>query len=101
MDELQIEIINKIDNLEEVKQIRKLTKKLNTNEEYLSLMKEFEENQINYVKNNELKEKIIELRKKLFNIDDLRKYLSIETNLRLFSNKISNIISDIVNDKNC
>lgn len=101
MNELQDEIINKIDNLQEVKRIRKLVEKLNSNEEYLSLMKEFEENQIYYARNNILKEKIVELRKKLFDIDDLKEYLSLETNLRLFSNRISNIISDIVNDKNC
>lgn len=101
MNELQDEIIDKIENLDEVKKIRDLIEKLNTNDEYISLMKDFEKNQINYVKDNTLKEKIIELRKKLFEIEDLKEYLSIETNLRLFSNQISNIISSIVNDKNC
>ena len=64
-------------------------------------MKEFEKNQVNYVKDNVLKEKIIELRKKLFEIEELKEYLSIESNLRLFSNQISNIISSIVNERNC
>lgn len=101
MNELQDEIIEKIDNLEEVKKIKELIEKLNNNKEYISLMNEFEKNQINYVKDNILREKIIELRKKLFEIDELKEYLSKESNLRLFSNQISNIISSIVNDKNC
>lgn len=101
MYELQDEIINKIDNLDEVKKIKELTGKLNSNDEYLSLMKEFEKNEVNYVKDNILKEKIIELRKKLFEIDELKEYLMVETNLRLFSNKISDIISNIANDKKC
>lgn len=101
MNELQDEIINKIDNLDEVKKLKELIQKLNNNDEYIYLMKEFEKNQVNYVKDNVLKEKIIELRKKLFEIEELKEYLSIESNLRLFSNQISNIISSIVNEKNC
>lgn len=101
MNELQDEIINKIDNLYEVKKLKELIQKLNNNDEYIHLMKEFEKNQVNYVKDNVLKEKIIELRKKLFEIEELKEYLSIESNLRLFSNQISNIISSIVNEKNC
>ncbi len=101
MNELQDEIINKIDNLDEVKKLKELIQKLNNNDEYIHLMKEFEKNQVNYVKDNVLKEKIIELRKKLFEIEELKEYLSIESNLRLFSNQISNIISSIVNEKNC
>lgn len=101
MNELQDEIINKIDNLDEVKKLKELIQKLNNNDEYIYLMKEFEKNQVNYVKDNVLKEKIIELRKKLFEIEELKEYLSIESNLRLFSNQISNIISSIVNERNC
>ena len=101
MNELQDEIINKIDNLDEVKKLKELIQKLNNNDEYIYLMKEFEKNQVNYVKDKVLKEKIIELRKKLFEIEELKEYLSIESNLRLFSNQISNIISSIVNERNC
>ena len=101
MNELQDEIINKIDNLDEVKKLKELIQKLNNNDEYIYLMKEFEKNQVNYVKDNVLKEKIIELMKKLFEIEELKEYLSIESNLRLFSNQISNIISSIVNERNC
>ena len=58
MNELQDEIINKIDNLDEVKKLKELIQKLNNNDEYIYLMKEFEKNQVNYVKDNVLKEKI-------------------------------------------
>ena len=38
MNELQDEIINKIDNLDEVKKLKELIQKLNNNDEYLSLI---------------------------------------------------------------
>ncbi len=101
MNELQNEIINKIDNLEEIKQLKELIKKLNSNEEYISLMKEFEKNQKKYINDNIIRDKVIELRKKLFQIDELKQYVTNLTTIRLFSNKISNIISSIVDYKNC
>ena len=39
MNELQDEIINKIDNLDEVKKLKELIQKLNNNDEYIYLMK--------------------------------------------------------------
>ena len=39
MNELQDEIINKIDNLYEVKKLKELIQKLNNNDEYIHLMK--------------------------------------------------------------
>lgn len=101
MIEKQNEIINDIDNLEEIKKIKELKEKLNNNKEYLSLLEEFNKNKRNYEKENTLNEEIIKLRNKLFEIDELKEYLSIQTNIRLLLVQINNIIKSIVNDKNC
>ena len=47
------------------------------------------------------KELEINLRKKLFEIDGVKEYLSIENDIRLLSRKISNSISSIVNTEKC
>lgn len=101
MNELQDKIIYKIDNLEEVKRTKELINKINLNEEYLKLMKEFEKKELEYIKKDILKEKVIELRKRLFAIDDLKEYLKLQNELRLFSGKISNVITSVVDDKKC
>ena len=101
MIEKQNEIINDIDDLEEIKKIKELKEKLHHNKEYLSLLEEFNKNKRNYEKENTLNEEIIKLRNKLFEIDELKEYLSIQTNIRLLLVQINNIIKSIVNDKNC
>lgn len=95
MIEKQKEIINRIDNSKEIKRFKELEKQIKNNKEYISLMEEF--NKIN----NPSNEEIIELRKKLFEIDGVKEYLSIEKEIRLFSKKTSNIISSIVDNEHC
>lgn len=101
MIEKQNEIINDIDNLEEVKRIKELKEKINNNKEYLSLLEEFNKNKKIYEKENTLNEEITKLRSKLFEIEELKEYLNIQTNIRLLLVQINNIIKSIVNDKNC
>lgn len=91
----QKDIINKLDNSEEIKRFKELEKEIKNNKEYNSLMDEF--NKID----NPSNEDIIELRKKLFLIDGVKEYLSLENDIRLLSKKTSNIISSIVDDENC
>lgn len=91
----QKDIINKLDNSEEIKKIKELEKEIKNNKEYNSLMDEF--NKID----NPSNEDIIELRKKLFLIDGVKEYLSLENDIRLLSKKTSNIISSIVDDESC
>ena len=91
----QKDIINKLDNSEEIKRFKKLEKEIKNNKEYNSLMDEF--NKID----NPSNEDIIELRKKLFLIDGVKEYLSLENDIRLLSKKTSNIISSIVDDESC
>ena len=96
MIEKQEEIINMIENLDDVNRFKDFKEKLNNNKTYLSLMKEFEDNKDKYEKNGILKEKTIEIRKKIFEIEELKEFLNISNNMRLLSIRISNIISDIV-----
>ena len=95
MKEKQQEIINKIDNSEEIKRFKELEKQIKNNKEYNSLMNEF--NKID----NPSNEEIIELRKKLFQIEGVKEYLELEKEIRLFSKKTSNIMSSIVDNEHC
>ena len=89
-------ILEKLDNTSEIKKLKELSKKLNNNEEYNYLMNEFINNKDNYIKDNTYNEKLIDLRKKLFNINELNEYLKIQNELRLLFTNINNIIFDIV-----
>ena len=89
------EIINKIDNSKEIKRFKELEKQIKNNKEYISLMNEFNK------QDNPSNEEIIKLRKKLFEIDGVKEYLSLENEIRLFSKKTSNIISSIVDNEHC
>jgi len=88
-------IINKIDNSDEIKRFKELEKQIKNNEEYISLMDDFNK------KENPSNEEIIELRKKLFKIEGVEEYLSLEKEIRLFSKETSKIISSIVDNESC
>ena len=89
------EIIKKMDNSKEIKRFKELEKSIKNNKEYISLMDNFNS------KKNPSNEEIIELRKKLFLIDGVKEYLSLEQEIRLLSKKTSNIISSIVDNEHC
>ena len=93
MKEMTKEILEKLDDTEEIKQMKELRDKLNKNEEYLSLIDTFLKN---YIKDNKLDDEILNLRKKLFNIDELKEFLKIQNNLRLLSININNIILSVL-----
>ena len=94
-EEVQI-IIDKLDSTEEITRLKELNKILNSNEEYLSLMKEFINNKETYIQNNTFDEELLNLRKKLFSIPELKEYLSIQTDLRLLFTKINNIVLSVL-----
>lgn len=96
MKEETAKIIDKLDNTDEIKRLKELNEILNSNEEYLSLMKEFTSNKDQYIKNNTFDEEVLLLRKKLFSIPELKEYLSIQNNLRLVFTKINNIILSVI-----
>ena len=56
----------------------------------------FLKNKKNYIKDNKLDDEILNLRKKLFNIDELKEFLKIQNNLRLLSININNIILSVL-----
>jgi len=91
----QKDIINKLDNTEEIKRFKELEKQIKNNKEYILLLEEF--NKID----NPSNEQIIEYRKKLFEIEGVKEYLSLEKDIRLFSKKISNVISSVIDKENC
>ena len=64
-------IKEKLDNTKEIKRLKELNNLLNHNEEYISLMSEFENNKEDYIKNNTYNEELVNLRKKLFSINEL------------------------------
>ena len=96
MKEKTKEILEKLDNTKEIKRIKELNIKLNNNEEYISLMKTFEDNKESYIENNTYNEELIILRKKLFSIDELNEYLKLQNELRLLFTKINNEILSII-----
>jgi len=95
VNDRQKRIINKIDNSDEIKRFKELEKQIKNNEEYISLMDDFNK------KENPSNEEIIELRKKLFKIEGVEEYLSLEKEIRLFSKETSKIISSIVDNESC
>ena len=96
--EKEKELINIIDNSIEVKRLKELEKRILDNEEYNRLVNEFNNNKDSYEKEGILNNKIIELRKELFKIDDVKEYSILEGKIRLFSGKVSKIISSIIEE---
>ena len=78
-----------------MKRFKELEESIKNNKEYITLMNEFNK------QDNPSNEEIIELRKKLFQIDGVKEYLELEKEIRLFSKKTSNIIASIVDNEKC
>lgn len=93
--EKQREILKELDNSNEIKRFKELERQIKDNTEYIRLMDDFDKI------DNPSNEDIINLRKKLFLIDGVKEYLSLENEIRLFSKKISDIISSIVDNDHC
>lgn len=97
----QEEIINDLSNLNEIKKFKELEKSIKNNPKYNELISDFERNKSRYDEEGILNKEVINLRKKLFEIDEVKEYAKLETDIRLLSRKISDIISSIVNTENC
>lgn len=101
IEEKQKDIINKIDNSKEIIRFKDLENFIKNNEKYKELISNFEKNKEKYEKKNTLNSEIINLRKELFEIDEIKEYAKLENDIRLLSKKISDIISSTVNSENC
>lgn len=94
IEEKQKKIIEKINNLIEVKRIKELKVKLKTNKKYNELLEELNLNIDN-------PKKVIELKRKLLSIEDFNEYIKLHNSLRLEFMKINSIITSIVNTHKC
>lgn len=94
IEEKQKEIINEIDNSDEIKRFKELEEEIKNNDKYKRIISEFK-------KENITNEEIIRLRKELFEIDGVKEYAKLETQIRLFSKEISDIISSVVDKEKC
>lgn len=101
IEEKQKDIINKIDNSKEVIRFKELEKFIKNNKKYKELISNFEKNKEEYEKKNILNSEIINLRKELFEINEIKEYAKLENDIRLLSKRISDIISSTVNSENC
>ena len=101
IEEKQNEIISTLSSSDEIKRFKELESVIINSDKYKKLIKEFDNNKDEYEKNNILNNKIIELRKELFSIEEVKEYAKIESDIRLLSKKISNIISSVVDSENC
>lgn len=101
IEEKQKDILKELDNSYEIKRFKELEKIIKNNTKYQNLIDEFELNKNEYIKKNILNEETIKLRKKLFEIDEIKEYAKLETDIRLFSKRVSDIISSVVDKEKC
>ncbi len=101
IEEKQNEIISTLSSSDEIKRFKELESIIINSDKYKELIKEFDNNKDEYERNNILNNKIIELRKELFSIEEVKEYAKIESDIRLLSKKISSIISSVVDSENC
>ncbi|MBO6195664.1 MAG: YlbF family regulator [Bacilli bacterium] len=101
IEEKQNKIINDLKELDEVKRFKELELKIKSNEKYKKLISNFDKNKEKYEKEGILNKEIINLRKELFSMDEVKEYAKLENNIRLLSKRISDIISSIVDTENC
>ncbi len=101
IEEKQNKIIDDLRKLDEVKRLKELESIIKNNDEYQKLISDFEKNKDRYEKENILNRETINLRKKLFSIEEVKEYAKLENDIRLLSKRISNIISSIVDTENC
>jgi RNA processing factor Prp31 len=86
-------LIKEIDNTFEVKRFKELSKIIKSNKEYMNLL-----DKLNSSTNID---DVISIRKELFKYDDIKEYINLEKEIRLFSRKLSNELSSIVEKHTC
>ena len=89
----QENIIEEIENLEFIKEYKVLKEKLSKNNKYKELSFR--------LKNTTDKNEIIKIRKSIYEIDDYKKFMHLDVNIRLLVNQINKNISSILNNKKC
>lgn len=89
----QTKIIEKIDNLDFIKEYKKLKSKLKKDNKYILL--------INKLEKSTSVSDIINIKKELFEIPNFKKIIRLETRIRLLTKEINKTILDTVDNKSC
>ena len=93
IEEKQNNIINKLDKTKEIIRFKELEAIISNNTQYAGYMNKLKENLSNQEK--------IEIRKVLFSNEEIKEYARLENEIRLFSRKVSEIISSVVDTHKC
>lgn len=101
IEKKQDEIIKELSNYDEIKRFKELEKNIKNNNKYNELITNFETNKDIYEKEGIINKEIINLRKRLFEIEEVREYAKLESDIRLLSRRISDIISSLVEVEKC
>lgn len=101
INDKQKEIINNLNNSSVIKRFKELECIIKNNTKYNELISDFNNNKDKYKEQGILNEEAINLRKKLFEIDEIREYAKLENEIRLLSKRISDIISSTVDKEKC
>ena len=86
-------LINEIDSCYEITRFKELHNSIKSNKQYMNLL-----DKLNSASNIE---DVISIRKELFKYDDINEYINLEKEVRLFSRKLSNELSSIVEKHTC
>lgn len=86
-------LINELDNTYEVIRFKELHKLIKSNNEYMSL--------IDRLNSSTNVEEVISIRKELFKHEEIKEYVKLEKDIRLFSMKLSKELSSIVEKHTC
>ena len=86
-------LINELDNTYEIIRFKELYNVIKSNKEYMSLI-----DKLNSTTNIE---EVISIRKELFKHKEIKEYVKLEKDIRLFSMKLSKEISSIVEKHTC
>ena len=86
-------LINELDNTYEVIRFKELHRLINSNKEYMSL--------IDRLNSSTNVDEVISIRKELFKHEEIKEYVKLEKDIRLFSMKLSKELSSIVKKHTC
>lgn len=86
-------LIKEIDNTYEVIRFKELSKVIKSNKEYMTL--------IDKLNSTDNINDVIAIRKELFKYGDIKEYIELEKQIRLFSMRLSKELSSIVEKHTC
>lgn len=91
------EIIDKIEKLDVINELKKVKEKIKQDDTSLSLIKKFNNAKELYEKHN-IKDEFIKAKKELMNNDLIKKYLNIQNEINMLTLYINKRINEIINN---